>query len=186
MEILARAIVKGRLKWSNDCSAVLTSCQLIIASGKIKCQIRNHVVAAKHLRSETEDRSGDAQFQMRQGQSRRPGGFRPENMPLPKGYGGPQSPSDHHSDQQIEDEIKAQLWYCGILNDQPIRIEVTNAEVTLSGNTDALEKKRVAEEAAASISGVVAVRNELDVRIRGHDEDVDTEPASTPEATESD
>ena len=115
-----------------------------------------------------------------------PGGFPPVNMPLPKGYGDPRSRSDHRSDQQIEDEIKAQLWYCGILNDQPIRIEVTNAEVTLSGNTDALEKKRVAEEAAASISGVVAVHNELDVRIRGHDEDVDTEPASTPEATESD
>lgn len=115
-----------------------------------------------------------------------PGGFRPENMPLPQGYGGPQPRSDHRSDQQLEDEINERLWYCGILSDQPIRIEVTNAEVILSGNTDTLEKKRVAEEAAASISGVVAVRNELDVRIRGHDEDVDTEPASTPEATESD
>ena len=115
-----------------------------------------------------------------------PGGFRPENMPLPQGYGGPQPRSDHRSDQQIEDEIKAQLWYCGILNDQPIRIEVSSAEVTLSGNTDTLEKKRVAGQVAASISGVVAVHNELDVRIRGHAEDVDTEPASTPEATESD
>ena len=105
-------------------------------------------------------------------------------MQLPKGYGEPQRRSDHRSDQQIENEIKMRLWYCGILNDQPIRIEVTNAIVTLSGKTDDLDKKRVAGEVAASVSGVVAVHNELDVQIRGHDEDADTEPASTPEAIE--
>ena len=103
-------------------------------------------------------------------------------MPLPKGHGEPQRQSDHRTDQQIADEIKARLWYCGVLNDQPLRIEVTNAEVTLSGQTDSLDKKRMAGEVAACVSGVVAVHNELDVQIRGHDENADTEPASTPEA----
>jgi len=68
------------------------------------------------------------------------------------------------SDQRIEDEVIDRMTMHGHLDARNIQVKVQNREVTLSGNVDSRQAKRLAEDIADSVPGVVDVHNELKIQ----------------------
>ncbi len=70
----------------------------------------------------------------------------------------------HPSDEYILDEIVRRLTWSGQLNAAGINVNVKDGEVTLSGSVDSRKDKRMAEDIADTVGGVVDVHNELMIK----------------------
>ena len=74
----------------------------------------------------------------------------------PRGY--------RRSDERILDDIAYRLTQHGWIDARDIVIEVQDGEVTLRGIVDDRRQRRMAEDLAASVMGVIDVNNDLKVR----------------------
>ncbi len=78
----------------------------------------------------------------------------------PKGY--------RRADDRILEEVSDQLTAHGDIDPSDVEVKVENGEVTLIGRVDGRHAKRLAEEIAENVSGVVDVINQIRVRRHGH------------------
>lgn len=79
----------------------------------------------------------------------------------PKGY--------TRSDERIKEEISEELTAHGGVDASNCTVEVSEGEVTLEGDVESREMKRMIEDVADGCSGVTQVHNRL--RVRGNGED---------------
>ena len=68
------------------------------------------------------------------------------------------------SDERIKEDVNDRLTDDPYLDASDIEVELSNAEVTLSGTVKARQDKRRAEDLAESVSGVSHVQNNIRVR----------------------
>jgi len=68
------------------------------------------------------------------------------------------------SDQRIEEDINERLTEHGTLDATDIEVTVQGGEVTLKGNVENRQAKRLAEEVAEGVSGVKDVTNQIKVQ----------------------
>ncbi len=73
----------------------------------------------------------------------------------PRGY--------RRSDERLRDEVVQKLTHHGQLDAHGIDVQVDQGEVTLTGEVDNRQAKRLAEDLAASVPGVVDVHNRLNI-----------------------
>jgi len=83
---------------------------------------------------------------------------------IPGPYTGRGPQGYQRSDERIREDVCERLTQHGQLDAWNIQIDVENGEVTLRGSVDQRQAKRMAEDAAESVSGVREVRNELRVK----------------------
>ena len=76
----------------------------------------------------------------------------------PRGY--------RRSDERIREDVADRLTEHGDVDASEIELDVRDGVVTLSGTVEDRRQKRLAEDAAESVSGVVDVNNRLE--LRGH------------------
>jgi osmotically-inducible protein OsmY len=81
------------------------------------------------------------------------------------------------SDSQIERDVKEELQWDPDLDATDIAVSVKNGVVTLTGFVKSYTDKYEAEAAAKRVAGVVAVANDLEVRMPSVDERPDPEIA---------
>jgi hypothetical protein len=77
----------------------------------------------------------------------------------PRGY--------RRSDERIEDDINDRLTWHGDIDATDIQVNVKDGIVTLTGSVDSRRAKRMAEDVAESVSGVLDVNNQLRVQKSG-------------------
>lgn len=70
------------------------------------------------------------------------------------------------TDDRIHDEVCVRMTEHGHLDPSELTVSVGEAEVTLAGTVESLEQKRLAEDIADSVVGVVHTQNNLRVRQR--------------------
>ena len=107
------------------------------------------------------------------------GGFlphydQPDNRNSSKVFGRPYNPSDQQgphagrgpkrSDSRIREDVVDRLTDHPWLDASNIEVEVDQSEVTLSGLVDSRQDKRLAEDVAESVPGVIDVHNQLRIR----------------------
>lgn len=73
----------------------------------------------------------------------------------PRGY--------HRSDDRISEEVCDRLEQHGWMDASELNVEVHNGEVSLKGDVDSRQQKRLAEDIAEGVAGVKDVHNELRV-----------------------
>ena len=76
----------------------------------------------------------------------------------PRGY--------QRSDDRIADDINDRLTWHGYIDASDIDVNVDDGVVTLKGTVDDRRQKRLAEDIADGVSGVVDVQNQLNIRNR--------------------
>jgi len=81
------------------------------------------------------------------------------------------------TDEQIQQDIMAQLRWEPILNAAEIGVSVKKGIVTLSGEVDSYFKKVTAENAAKMISGVRAIADDIQIGVSPQHDTTDTEIA---------
>jgi osmotically-inducible protein OsmY len=81
------------------------------------------------------------------------------------------------SDEEIERDVKAELEWDPDLDATDIAVKVKNGVVALTGFVKSYTDKYEAESAAKRVAGVVAVANDLEVRLPSVDERPDPEIA---------
>src|SRR4030081_1831734 len=81
------------------------------------------------------------------------------------------------SDAEIERDVKDELQWDPDLDATDIAVSVKNGVVTLAGFVKSFSDKFEAEAAAKRVTGVVAVANDLEVRLPSIDERPDPEIA---------
>jgi len=81
------------------------------------------------------------------------------------------------SDSDIERDVKDELTWRPDLDATDIAVSVKNGVVALTGFTHSYVDKYEAEAAAKHVAGVVAVANDIEVRLRNMDEKPDPEIA---------
>jgi osmotically-inducible protein OsmY len=81
------------------------------------------------------------------------------------------------SDAEIERDVKDELYWNPDLDATDIAVAVKNGVVTLTGFVKSYSDKYEAEAAAKRVAGVVAVANDLEVRLPNIDERPDPEIA---------
>jgi osmotically-inducible protein OsmY len=69
------------------------------------------------------------------------------------------------TDEEIQRDVLAELKWEARVQPNEIGVAVKNGIVTLTGTVDSFTKKWAAEEAAERVRGVVAVANEIEVRL---------------------
>lgn len=74
----------------------------------------------------------------------------------PKGY--------QRSDERIREDVSEELWQSGEIDASEVAVEVTNGVVTLDGEVEDRDQKRLAEDIAEAAPGVRDVRNNLKAR----------------------
>ncbi len=74
----------------------------------------------------------------------------------PRGY--------RRSDERIQDDIVFRLYQHGWIDAREIAVEVSDGVVTLRGIVDDRRQRRLAEDLAAAVLGVIDVNNDLKVR----------------------
>lgn len=74
----------------------------------------------------------------------------------PRGY--------RRTDDRIKDDVNDRLTWHGYLDATDIQVDVNDGVVTLSGTVNTRREKRMAEDAAESVSGVEDVNNQLSIR----------------------
>ena len=74
----------------------------------------------------------------------------------PRGY--------RRSDDRIQDDVNDRLTWHGYVDATDIQVEVNDGVVTLKGMVENRRQKRMAEDAAESVSGVEDVNNQLKLR----------------------
>jgi hypothetical protein len=75
------------------------------------------------------------------------------------------------SDQRIEEDINERLTQHHMIDASDIEVNVHNGEVTLRGQVDHRDAKRLAEDTAETVFGVKEVNNQIKVRQRGETEE---------------
>jgi hypothetical protein len=83
---------------------------------------------------------------------------------IPGPYTGRGPQGYQRSDDRIKEDVCERLTQHGQLDASEVQVDVKNCEVTLRGTVDSRQAKRMAEDAAESVSGVREVRNELRTR----------------------
>jgi osmotically-inducible protein OsmY len=86
-------------------------------------------------------------------------------------------PNVMKSDNQIQNDVMAQLKWEPFLNASEIGVAVRNGIVTLSGQVDSYYKKRSAEEAVKKVSGVKAIAEDIQIGVSPAYSKTDTEIA---------
>jgi len=86
--------------------------------------------------------------------------------------------TDTRTDEQIQRDVLAELQWDSRVHPGEIGASVKNGIVALSGNVDAFYRKWAAEDAALRVRGVVAVANELEVKLPSSSERTDEEIAA--------
>jgi osmotically-inducible protein OsmY len=86
--------------------------------------------------------------------------------------------SDTRTDEQIQRDVVAELQWDARVQPGEVGISVKRGIVTLSGHVDSYYKKWAVEEAALRVRGVVAVANELEVKLPSSSERTDEEVAA--------
>jgi hypothetical protein len=85
---------------------------------------------------------------------------------IPGPYSG-MGPEDYHrSDERIQDDVNDRLTRHGQIDARKVHVEVRNGEVTLTGEVNSREAKRMCEDVVESVSGVQDVHNQLRVKAR--------------------
>ena len=80
-------------------------------------------------------------------------------------------------DLELKKSVESELNFEPSINAAEIGVAVKNGVVTLSGRVPSYWEKVSAERAAARVSGVKAVANELEVRLPGSSERTDEDIA---------
>ena len=96
----------------------------------------------------------------------------------PKGY--------TRSDDRIRDDLAELVWRRGDIDASDVEIVVKDAEVTLLGNVDDRRTKRLLEDIAEDVLGVVDVHNQIKVRREpqnGNRDRIGSSTSTTPSAT---
>jgi osmotically-inducible protein OsmY len=83
------------------------------------------------------------------------------------------------TDEQIQRDVLAELQWDSRVQPNEVGVSVKNGIVTLSGHIDSYYKKWAAEDAALRVRGVVAVANELEVKLPSSAERTDDEIAAS-------
>jgi osmotically-inducible protein OsmY len=86
--------------------------------------------------------------------------------------------SEPRTDEQIQRDVVAELQWDSRVQPSEVGISVKSGIVTLSGHVDSYYKKWAVEEAALRVRGVVAVANELEVKLSSSSERTDEEVAA--------
>ena len=73
----------------------------------------------------------------------------------------------HRQDNRIEEDINERLTEHPMLDATDIEVSVQNGEVTLRGQVDSRQAKRLAEDIADSVFGVKEMNNQIKVRQKG-------------------
>src|SRR3984893_1053044 len=81
------------------------------------------------------------------------------------------------TDSEIESFVKEELRWNPDLNSSDIAMSVKNGVVTLAGFVRSYVEKYQAEKAAKRVAGVIAVANDIEVRLPAIDERPDPEIA---------
>jgi osmotically-inducible protein OsmY len=88
------------------------------------------------------------------------------------------APTATRTDEQIQRDVLDELkWDARVLPNE-IGVSVKNAVVTLTGWVDSYSKKWAAEEAAHRVRGVVAVANDIEVRLPSSSQRTDADVAA--------
>jgi osmotically-inducible protein OsmY len=96
-----------------------------------------------------------------------PPGMAPRGAGLRRGgYRGRGPRNYRRSDERITEEINDRLTDHDELDAEEIEVNVTGGEVILTGTVDSRESKRLAEDLAESVAGVMQVQNQLRVSRR--------------------
>ena len=74
----------------------------------------------------------------------------------PRGY--------RRADDRIRDDVNDRLMWHGYVDATDIQVDVNDGVVTLSGTVNTRREKRMAEDAAESVSGVEDVNNQIQIR----------------------
>jgi osmotically-inducible protein OsmY len=82
------------------------------------------------------------------------------------------------TDEQIQRAVMDELKWEPRVQPNEIGVSVKNGVVTLTGWVDSFNKKWAAEEAAHSVDGVIAVANDLEVRLPNDAERLDSDIAA--------
>jgi hypothetical protein len=85
----------------------------------------------------------------------------------------------HRSDERIREDVCERLTQHGWIDAGKIEVEVSRGEVTLKGSVGSRASKRMAEETAESVSGVLDVQNQIRVN-REQSQGVDQAGADQP------
>ena len=86
--------------------------------------------------------------------------------------------TETRTDEQIQQEVLAELKYEPRVTPNEIGVVVKNGVVTLTGWVDSYTKRWAAEEAAHRVRGVKAVANDIEVRLPGSSERTDADIAA--------
>ncbi len=81
-------------------------------------------------------------------------------------------------DDQIQQEVLAELAWDARVQPNEIGVTVHDGVVTLTGRVESFVKKVAAEQAAHRVRGVVAVANDLEIRLPASDDHTDADIAA--------
>jgi len=82
------------------------------------------------------------------------------------------------TDEQIQHDVQEELKWQPFLNSTEIGVAVKEGVVTLSGTVDSYSKKLAAERAAKEVKGVLAVAEDIEVRVLPNSVKSDTDLAA--------
>lgn len=98
------------------------------------------------------------------GQGGYTGGGQNEDWRTPGPFTGRGPRGYQRSDERIREEVSDRLSQHGRIDASDMDIQVQNGEVTLGGNANSRDEKRMAEDVAASVPGVSDVNNQIKVK----------------------
>jgi hypothetical protein len=90
-----------------------------------------------------------------------------EPRDFPSQVAGPQSGGSPSNDERVRRDIWDRLNYSDEVDANEVSVRVENGEVTLEGTVESRAMRGVAEDIAAKVPGVTAVRNALRVEPSG-------------------
>ncbi|RPI84777.1 MAG: BON domain-containing protein [Chloroflexi bacterium] len=96
--------------------------------------------------------------------TRQVSGMQDWNMPGPYTGKGPRGYK--RSDDMIKEGVCERLTQHGYIDPTDIEVEVNDGEITLNGEVEDRTMKRLAEDLAESVTGVIDIHNRLKVRNR--------------------
>jgi len=92
------------------------------------------------------------------------GGRQNEDWRVPGPFTGKGPRGYQRSDERIREEVSDRLSQHGRIDASDMDVQVRNGEVTLGGNANSRDEKRMAEDVAASVQGVTDVNNQIKVK----------------------
>jgi hypothetical protein len=107
---------------------------------------------------------GTPDYGRQYGQGGYTGGGQNEDWRVPGPFTGRGPRGYQRSDERIREEVSDRLAQHGRIDASDMDVQVQNGEVTLSGNANSRDEKRMAEDVAASVPGVSDVNNQIKVK----------------------